>query len=135
MNDSGHLGVGLHVCRNIERTDDGNLAGVDCDLETYDVLDDFFVAVIGRSPEVGERVIKWYLNGSIVDKVDCGEGYHIIYTYKLDERHIGTFRIEYVENKCIYWAKTFTKGVCPTAIVRPQLEISRLVDLLRKFRV
>lgn len=135
MNDTTYtLDVGLHVCTFIERTADGNLAGVDCDKSVYDSMDTLYAAVIGRSPTV-HRELRFILNGSIVERVVDNTSSNMLYSYTLDDRFIGNFEIIYVEQGCNYWKRSFTMGICPTAIVRPQIEISRLVDLLVKFRV
>lgn len=134
MNDAGHLGVGLHVCKSIERTADGNLAGVDCDQDSYSSMDVLYACVIGRPPTV-HREIRFYLNGSIVDKAVDTQSSNIVYMYPLDDRFIGSFRVEYVESGCTYWAREFTMGVCPMAPVRPAIEVTRLVELLQKFRM
>jgi len=133
MNDAKRLDVGLHVCKSVERTADGNIAGVGCDQVTYDSMDTLYAAVIGRPPTV-HRAIHFYLNGSIVDRAEDTKSSNIIYTYPLDERFLGSFRIEYVENGCTYWAREFMMGACPMSKARPQIEVSRLVELLHKFR-
>ena len=133
MNDSGHLGIGLHVCRSIERTDDGNLIGVDCDQTTYSSMDVLYACVVGRPPTI-QREIKFLLNGSIVDVVEDVISSNIVYSYPLDERFLGLFRVVYVENGCNYWAREFSMGVCPTAPIKHDIEVQRLVELLYKFR-
>ncbi len=133
MNDSGCLGVGLHVCRSIERTDDGNLIGVDCDQTTYSSMDVLYACVVGRPPTI-QREIKFLLNESIVDVVEDVISSNIVYSYPLDERFLGRFRVVYVENGCNYWAREFSMGVCPTAPIKPDIEVQRLVELLYKFR-
>ena len=135
MNDSANvLGVGLHVCTFVERTADGNLAGSDCDKSVYDSMATLYAAVIGRPPTV-HREIRFYLNGSIVDKAEDTQSSNIVYMYPLDDRFLGSFRVEYVENGCTYWSREFTMGVCPTAPVKPAIEVTRLVELLQKFRM
>ena len=134
MNDPERLDVGLHVCKFIERTADGNLAGSDCDQSNYDSMDTLYAAVIGRPPTV-HREIRFYLNNSIVDKAEDTRSSNIIYTYPLDERFLGSFRVVYVENGCNYWAREFNMGVCPMATVRPAIEITRFTELIRKFRM
>ena len=134
MNDAKRLDVGLHVCRGIERTDDGNLSGVGCDQDHYDSMDTLYAAVVGRPPTV-HREIRFYLNDSIVDRAEDTQSSNIVYTYPLDERFLGSFRVVYVENGCNYWAREFSMGVCPTAPVRPAIEITRLTELLHKFRM
>ena len=135
MNDTAHtLDVGLHVCTFIERTADGNLAGVDCDKSVYDSMATLYAAVIGRPPTV-HRELRFILNGSIVEKVVDTTSSNMLYSYILDDRFIGHFRIEYVENGCNYWSREFMMGVCPMAPVRPAIEVSRLVELLQKFRM
>lgn len=127
------LGIGLHVCTAIDRTADGNLEGENCDQDTYSSMDVLYAALVGR-PATVPREIRFILNDSIVEKVDCGDDYLVVYTYPLDSRFVGNFRIEYLENGCNYWKREFTMGACPTAIVKPPIEVSRLVDLLKKFR-
>lgn len=134
MNASGHLGVGLHVCKSVERTADGNLSGTDCDQDSYSDMATLYAAVIGRPPTV-HREIRFYLNGSIVDKAEDTQSANVVYMHPLDDRFIGSFRVEYVENGCTYWAREFVMGVCPTAPVRPAIEVTRLVELLQKFRM
>lgn len=129
------LGPGLHVCTSVSRNPEGNLEGVECDQDMYSSMAVLYACVIGRAPEVGERLIKFYLNGSIVEKVSGGADYHIIYSYPLDERFLGSFRVEYVENQCTYWAREFNMGTCPIALPKPEIEVQRLIELLRKFRV
>lgn len=133
MNDTHVLDVGLHVCRSIERTADGNLAGIDCDQASYSSMDVLHACVVGRPPTVA-RELRFYLNDSIVDKVDCGSEYLVVYTHSLDERFLGSFKVVYIENGCNYWSREFVMGVCTTAPVKPPIEVSRLADLLRKFR-
>lgn len=135
MDEPMLLGVGLHVCTSVSRNPEGNLEGVECDQSSYSSMDVLYACVIGRAPEVGERLIKFYLNGSIVEKVSGGADYHIIYSYPLDERFLGAFRIEYIENGCTYWAKSFSMGTCPVALPKPAVSVATLVSLLRKFRV
>ena len=127
------LGVGLHVCTAIQRTDDGNIAGRDCDQAAYSSMDVLYACIIGRPPTVN-REIQFFLNGSIVEKVTDVTSSNMVYMHPLDDRFMGTFRIVYVENGCNFWSRELVMGVCPTAIRRPGIEISRLVDLLRKFR-
>ena len=134
MNDSRHLDVGLHVCTHVERTDDGNLSGSDCDQNSYSSMDVLYACVIGRPPTVN-REIRFYLNSSIVDKAVDTQSMNVVYMYPLDERFLGSFRIVYVENGCNYWAREFVMGVCPTAPMKPAIEVSRLVELLQKFRM
>lgn len=134
MNDAQHLDVGLHVCRSIERTDDGNLSGGDCDQDSYSSMGVLYACVVGRPPTV-HREIRFYLNGSIVDKAEDNTSTNVVYTHKLDDRFLGSFRVEYVENGCRYWAREFVMGVCPTAPPKPAIEVSRLVELLQKFRM
>jgi len=135
MNDATNvLDVGLHVCTFIERTDDGNLAGVDCDKDVYDSMATLYAAIIGRPPTV-HRELRFILNSSIVEKVVDSTSSNILYSYPLDDRFVGNFRIEYVENGCNYWAREFTMGVCPMAPMRPAIEVTRLVELLQKFRM
>lgn len=133
MNDDGRLGVGLHVCTSLTPTDDGNLIGNDCDQTTYSSMDVLHACVIGRPPTV-HRMIRFLLNDSVVDRVEDQMSPIMTYSHPLDERFIGRFRIEYIENGCNYWAREFNIGICPTAPVRPDIEVSRLIDLLRKFR-
>lgn len=133
MNAIGHLGVGLHVCRAIERTDDGNLIGVDCDQTTYSSMDVLHACIIGRPPTV-HREIRFFLNGSLVDRAEDTQSPNMVYSRFLDERYVGRFRVEYIENGCNYWAREFNMGICPVAPVRPDIEVTRLVELLRKFR-
>jgi len=127
------LGVGLHVCTSIQRTDDGNIAGRDCDQAAYSSMDVLYACVVGRPP-TATRGIHFFLNDSIVEKVSDETSSNIVYMHPLDERFVGTFRIVYVENGCNYWAREFVMGACPTTLHRPDIEVSRLVDLLRKFR-
>ena len=134
MNDAKRLDVGIHVCKSVERTDDGNIAGTACDQDSYSDMDTLYAAVIGRPPTV-HREIRFYLNGSIVDRAEDTKSSNIIYTHPLDERFLGSFRVVYVENGCNYWAREFSMGVCPTAPVRPAIEITRLTELLHKFRM
>jgi len=135
MNDATNvLDVGLHVCTFIERTADGNLAGSDCDKGVYDSMATLYAAIIGRPPTV-HRELRFILNSSIVEKVVDSTSSNILYSYPLDDRFVGNFRIEYVENGCNYWAREFTMGVCPMAPVRPAIEVTRLVELLHKFRM
>lgn len=134
MNASGRLGVGLHVCKSVERTADGNLAGVDCDQNSYSSMDVLYACIIGRPPTV-HREIRFYLNGSIVDKAEDTQSSNVVYMYPLDDRFIGNFDIIYVEQGCNYWKRSFTMGVCPTAPVKPPIEVTRLVELLQKFQV
>lgn len=133
MNDSERLGVGLHVCKSIERTDEGNLIGVDCDQTIYSSMDVLYACVIGRPPTV-HREIQFFLNESLVDREEDTQSPNMVYFHTIDERFMGSFRIVYVENGCNYWSREFVMGVCPLAPVRPDIEVSRLVDLLRKFR-
>lgn len=127
------LGIGLHVCTSIERTVEGNIAGVDCDKDSYDSMDTLYAGVVGR-PTTVQREIRFYLNGRIVDRAEDNTSANIIYTYLLDDRFVGSFRVEYVEYGCVYWASEFVMGACPTAIVKPKIEVQRLVELLHKFR-
>ena len=128
------LGIGLHVCKSIERTEDGNLRGVECDLPNYSSMDVLYACVIGRPPTV-HREIRFFLNGSIVDKAVDTIMPNMVYFHPIDERFMGLFRVVYVENECDYWSREFSMGVCPVAPVRPEISVTRLVDLLRKFRV
>lgn len=128
------LGVGLHVCRSIDRTADGNLAGVDCDQDSYSSMDVLYACVVGRPPTV-HREIRFFLNGSIVDKAEDTQSSNVVYTYPLDERFLGSFRVVYVENGCNYWAREFSIGVCPMAPMKPKIEVQKLVELLHKFRM
>ena len=134
MNDTPEpLGVGLHVCKSVERDKSGNLVGVDCDKDVYDELPTLYAAVVGRSQTVGKREIRFFLNGTIVDMADGGNDFFIIYYHPLDERFVGRFRIEYVENSIVYWAREFDKGVCPVQIAR-EIPIAHLIDVMRKFQ-
>ncbi len=134
MNDSQHLDVGLHVCTHVERTDDGNLSGSDCDQNSYSSMAVLYACIVGR-PTTVHREIRFYLNDSIVDKAEDSTSSNVVYTYPLDDRFVGSFRVEYVENGCRYWAREFVMGACPTAIPKPAIEVSRLVELLHKFRM
>jgi hypothetical protein len=134
VNDAGHLGVGLHVCTSIKRTADGNLAGTDCDQDSYSSMDVLYACVVGRPPTV-HREIRFVLNGSIVDKAVDTQSPNVVYMYPLDDRFLGSFHVVYVENGCNYWAREFVMGVCPTALMKPAIEVSRLVELLHKFRM
>ena len=133
MNDAGPLGVGLHVCKSVSPTADGNLAGVACDQTAYSSMDVLYACVVGRPPTVN-REIQFFLNGSLVDRAEDTKSPNMVYLHLLDERYVGSFRIVYAENGCNYWSREFVMGVCPLAPIRPDIEISRLVDLLRKFR-
>ena len=93
--DATVLGVGLHVCKSLEHTADGNLAGSDCDQTTYSSMDDLYACVIGRPPTV-HREIRFYLNDSIVDRGIDTQSPNMVYTPPIDERFIGRFRIEYI---------------------------------------
>lgn len=133
MTDHTRLEPGLHVCTSIVRTADGNLAGVGCDQDIYSSMSVLYAALVGRPPTVF-REIRFYLNGSIVEKVDCGDDFLVVYSYPLDSRFVGNFRIEYLEQGCNYWKREFTMGACPVSVTRPPIAVTRLVDLLRKFR-
>ena len=132
--DAKRLEPGLHVCTSIVRTADGNLAGVGCDQSTYSSMKVLYAALVGRPPTVS-REIRFYLNDSIVEKVDCGDEFLVVYSYPLDSRFVGDFRIEYIEQGCNYWKREFTMGTCPISITRPPIAVTRLVDLLNKFRM
>ena len=133
MNDTPkQLGVGLHVCKSVERDKSGNLVGVDCDKDVYDELPTLYAAVVGRPQTVGERQIRFLLNDVVVEQVDGGNEYHVLYMHTIDERFLGRFRIEYIENSIVYWAREFNKGVCP--VLSTEIPLARLIDLLHKFR-
>jgi len=124
---------GLHVCAALVRNPDGNLEGVECDQDSYSSMEVMYACVVGRPPTV-TRELRFLLNGSIVDKVDCGSDFLVVYSHPIDERFIGVFRLEYWENGCRYWVRSFTMGTCPTAPVKREIPVVALVNLLRKFR-
>ena len=136
MNDAKTLGIGLHVCTSIERDASGNLVGVDCDQGTYEPtsMPVLCVAVVGRPQTVGKREIQFILNNAIVDRIDGGNEYFVQHCFTLDNRFLGHFRIEYIENGCTYWAREFDMGTCPIFAKQP-MEVSKLISLLHKFRV
>ena len=128
------LAPGLHVCTSVSRTPEGNLEGVECDRDTYSSMDVLYACVVGR-PTTANREILFYLNGSIVDKAEDTQSPNMVYYHPIDERFLGLFRIVYQENGCEYWQKEFSMGVCPTAAIKPPIDVLHLTDLLRKFRV
>ena len=124
---------GLHVCTSVSRNPEGNLEGVECDQDSYSSMEVMYACIVGR-PATVTRELRFLLNGSIVDKVDCGSDFLAVYSHAIDERFIGVFRLEYWENGCRYWVRSFTMGTCPTAPVKREIPVIALVNLLRKFR-
>lgn len=132
MTDAITLTTGLHVCTDVSHNAQGNLEGVECDQIAYSSMDVLYACVVGRPPTV-HREIWFYLNDSIVDKAEDIQSSNIVYTHHLDDRFVGLFKIMYVENGCDYWKREFSMGACPTAAIKPPIEVHRFADLLRKF--
>jgi len=126
------IGLGLHVCSNI----DEKSQGIDCDKPYYDPNELIFlhVSLKGR-PDVKDRVLRLLVNGVVADSIIIDEVVlDFMHVWVLDDKYLGLLRVEYVENGLAYWARTFSRGRCvlPTDVNR--LSVERLIYNLMRMR-